>query len=201
MNFAPAGSVARCVGCHAGHTMIPVPASLDAAKWTNLAPGARIDVSSTRDPASNGGLIDRRVLKGDSRSAWTAAIGQPAGQWVTLTFPVPIRIRKVRLYNPRAGGDAHSSLAVQDVIVRLFSDEAATAQVGVKRAGALAVSGTDVDFTPTVARVVRVDIGTVTGTFDGARTASLAEVEVIASGDVDRPPASAVPAMSPRPDQ
>ena len=39
-----------------------------------------------------------------------------------------------------------------------------------------------------VARAVRVDIGNVTGTFYGARTASLAEIEVIASGDIDAVP-------------
>jgi hypothetical protein len=42
---------------------------------------------------------------------------------------------------------------------------------------------------------VRVDLGPVTGTFNGLRTAGLAEIEVIASGDLGRqggptPPAS-----------
>jgi hypothetical protein len=188
MNFSPAGSVARCVGCHTGHTMIPVPSSLDAAKWTNLAPGARIDVSSTRDAKYNGGLIDRRVLKGEIWRYWTAANGQHQNQWASLTFPVPVKIRNVRLYNPRTGGEASSSIAVQNATVRLFSDEAATQEVVAKESGALAVAGTDVEFTPVVARAVRVDIGNVTGTFYGARTASLAEIEVIASGDVDAPP-------------
>jgi hypothetical protein len=183
MNFAPAGSVARCVGCHAGHTMIPVPPSLEAAKWTNLAPGARVEVSSTRDARYNAGLIDRRVLKGEIWRYWTAASGQHANQWAKLTFPVPIAIRAVRLYNPRAGDDAHSSLSVQQATVRLFRDEAATQEVAAKSTGPLAVSGTDIDFMPTVARAVRVDLGTVTGTFYGARTAGLAEIEVIASGD------------------
>jgi hypothetical protein len=188
MNFAPAGSVARCVGCHTGHTMIPVPSSFEAAQWSNLAPGARIDVSSTRDAKYNGGLIDRRVLKGEIWRYWTAANGQHQDQWARLTFPVPVKIRNVRLYNPRTGGEANSSINVQNTTVRLFSDEAATQEVAAKESGALTVAGTDVEFTPVVARAVRVDIGTVTGTFYGARTASLAEIEVIASGDIDAPP-------------
>jgi hypothetical protein len=195
MNFAPAKSVARCVGCHAGHTMIPVPSSFDAATWTNLAPGARIEVSSTRDAAVNGGLVDRLVMKGGNARQWTAAGGQHAGQWVKLTFPVAVRVRRVRLYNPGHAGEARSSLTVQGAAVRLFSDEAATVQVAQRVVGALAASGTDVDFAPTVVRAVRVDLGPVTGTFNGLRTAGLAEIEVIASGDLGRqggptPPAS-----------
>jgi hypothetical protein len=188
MNFAPARSVARCVGCHTGHTMIPVPSSLDAAKWTNLAPGARIDVSSTRDARYNGGLIDRRVLKGENFRYWTAANGQHQNQWARLTFPVPVKVRTVRLYNPRSGGEANSSIAVQNTTVRLFSDEEATQEIAAKESGALTVTGTDIEFTPVVARAVRVDIGNVTGTFYGERTASLAEIEVIATGDIDAPP-------------
>ena len=43
MNFGRPGSVARCVGCHSGHTMNPIPTNDEAAKWTNLAPGAQGD--------------------------------------------------------------------------------------------------------------------------------------------------------------
>jgi hypothetical protein len=179
--------------------MIPVPASFDAAKWTNLAPGARIDVSSTRDAAVNGGLIDRLVLKGGDRRQWTAAPGEHAGQWVTLTFPVAVRVRRLRLYNPPPGGAADSSLVVHGATVRLFSDESATVMVAEKSVGPLAVSGTDVDVTPTVVRVVRIDIGSVTGTFDGVRTAGLAEIEVIASGDLGRHFGPLQPAIVARP--
>jgi hypothetical protein len=195
MNFAPAKSVARCVGCHAGHTMIPVPSSFDAATWTNLAPGARVEVSSTRDAAVNGGLVDRLVMKGGNARQWTAAGGAHVGQWIKLTFPVAIRVRRIRLYNPVPAGEARSSLAVHGATVRLFSDAAATVQVAEHAVGALAVSGTDVDVPPTVARAVRVDIGPVTGTFYGVRTAGLAEIEVIASGDLGRQTRSTPPAV------
>jgi hypothetical protein len=76
--------------------------------------------------------------------------------------------------------------------VTLFSDAAGTQQAGSQAVGALAVGGTTATFaTPVVARVVKVDLGAVTGTFYGARAAGLAEIEVIASGDVtstDPPP-------------
>jgi len=77
----------RCVGCHAGHTMIPVPASDEAAQWTNLAPGATVSVSSTANPDIPNGLNDRLVLKGSIGRYWHSAADQPAnGQWAQLTL-------------------------------------------------------------------------------------------------------------------
>ncbi len=189
MNYGRPGTTAKCMGCHMGHTLIAVPATAEAAKWTNLAPGATVEVSSTRDANYNKGLIDRRVMKGENWRYWTAPLGTYLNQWAKLTFPVSIRVQTVRLYNPRQGGEASSSLAIQGATVRLYSDTAATQEVGVQTIGALSVSGTDVTFaTATVARAVRVEIGNVTGTFYGARTASLAEIEVIASGDLGAAP-------------
>jgi hypothetical protein len=183
MNFGPSGAVARCMGCHAGHTMIPVPASDEEAKWTNLAPGATVAVSSTRDATYNAGVIDRRVMKGETWRYWTGAPEQQANQWVQLTFPVPVTVRKVRLYNPRQGGEANSTIQVAAATVKLYSDTGATQQVGSGTASNLSVAGTDVAFADVRARVVRVELNQVTGTFYGARVASLGEIEVIARGE------------------
>jgi hypothetical protein len=183
MNFGRPGTTARCVGCHAGHTMIPVPANDLDAQWTNLAPGAQVTVSSSRDAKYNRGLIDRRVLKGEIWRYWTSAPGQTANQWVKLTFAVPVTVRTVRLYNPRQGDEANSSLLVNGAIVRLYSDAAGTVEVASKTVGALSVAGTDVAFSDVKARVVKVELTSVSGTFYGARAAGLAEVEVIGRGE------------------
>jgi WD40-like Beta Propeller Repeat len=184
MNFGRPGSVARCVGCHAGHSMIPVPASDAAAQWSNLAPGAQVAVSSSRDPNYDEGLIDRRVMKGEIWRYWTSSQSQSQnGQWVKLTFAVPISVRAVRLYNPRQGDEANSSIVVQSATVRLYSDAAGTVQVASKTVGPLSVLGTEVAFADVKARVVRVELNSVTGTFYGMHIASLAEVEVVARGE------------------
>ena len=183
MNFGRPGDVQRCVGCHSGHTMIPVPATDEAAKWTNLAPGAQVRVSSTRDANQNRGLIDRRVMKGEIWRYWVSASGQTQNQWVELVFPVPVTVRTVRLYNPRTGGEANSSIQVSGATVRLYSDAGATQQVASATAGQLTVTGTDVAFADVRARVVRVEITGVSGTFYGAQVAGLAEIEVIARGE------------------
>jgi hypothetical protein len=183
MNFGRPGENARCVGCHAGHTMIAVPATDEAAQWTNLAPGAQVRVSSSRDANQNRGLVDRRVMKGEIWRYWTSANGQTQNQWVELVFPVPVTVRTVRLYNPRSGDEANSSIQVQGVNVRLYSDAAATTQVASQSGGQLSVTGTNVNFADVKARVVRIEITSVTGTFYGSQLASLAEVEVIARGE------------------
>jgi hypothetical protein len=182
LNFGRPGQVASCVGCHAGHTLIPLPATPEAARWTNLAPGAAVIVSSTRDAARNGGLIDRRVLKGEIWRYWNSANGQQDGEWVRLTFPVPVTVRAVRLYNPRFGGEANSTIQVGQATVNLYADAAGTVLAGSATASAIAVAGTEVPFGDLAARVVEVRLDDVSGTFYGMTLAALAEIEVLARG-------------------
>jgi len=185
MNYGRPGTTVRCVGCHAGHTMIPVPASDEAAQWTNLAPSAIISVSSTTNPDVPQGLKDRLVLKGSIGRYWHSAADQPAnGQWAQLTFPTPIRVRTVRLYNPRFGDGANSSLQIHQVTVHLYRDVAGTVEVASQTLTQdLAVSGTDIAFNDVQARVVKVVIDDITGRFNELPLASLAEIEVIARGE------------------
>jgi hypothetical protein len=158
--------------------MIPVPANDADALFC-----ASVTVSSTRDAKQNAGLIDRKVQLGEIWRYWASESGKATGQWVALTFPVPVTVRKVRLYNPRQGGEANSSIQVTGATVRLYSDAGATQEVAHDAASGLSVSGTDVGFSDVKARVVRVEIGSTTGTFYGAKVASLAEIEVIARGE------------------
>ncbi|GAB4211163.1 MAG: hypothetical protein OHK0022_45400 [Roseiflexaceae bacterium] len=183
MNFGRPGEWVRCVGCHAGHSQLPVPASQKEAQWSNLAPGAQISASSSRDPRYDGGLVDRQVLRGEIWRYWSSQPGQPAaGQWVQLTFPVPVDVRTVRLYNPRPGDEAASSLQVRQATVRLYADEAATQEVGAATVRDVQLSGSEATFEEVRARSVRVYLDEVQGSFYGAEVASLAEIEVIARG-------------------
>lgn len=186
LNFGRPGEVQRCVGCHTGHSLIPVPESDEAAQFTNLAPGAQITYSSIYSliNPSGEGLIDRRVLKGRIIEYWRSDPAQaPVGQWVQLTFPVPITVRTVRLYNPRPGDEANSTLQVEAATAILYSDAGATVEVARQRVGPLAVSGTELSFADVRARTVRVVIDEVTGKFEELVVAGLAEVEVIARGE------------------
>ena len=186
LNFGHPGEVQRCVGCHTGHSLIPVPADDEAAKFTNLAPSAQISYSSIFPliNPSGEGLIDRQVLKGRIIKYWRSDPAQnPNGQWVQLTFPVPVTVRTVRLYNPRQGDEAQSTLQVQATTVILYSDAGATQEVARQSSGPLAVSGTDVAFADLKVRAVRVVVDGVSGRFEDLVVACLAEVEVIARGE------------------
>jgi hypothetical protein len=184
MNFGRPGTVARCVGCHAGHSMIPAPANAADAQWSNLAPGAQVAVSSSRDSNYDEGVIDRRVMKGEIWRYWTSSQSQSQnGQWVELTFAVPVSVRTVRLYNPRQGDEANSSIVVRNATVCLYADGSSTTPLTCKAVGTLSVLGTDVAFADVKARAVRVTLDNVTGTFYGMRIAGLAEIEVVARGE------------------
>jgi hypothetical protein len=186
LNFGRPGEVQRCVGCHTGHSMIPVPADAETARFTNLAPGAAITYSSIHpliNPAAEG-LIDRQVLKGRIIQYWRSDPEQPPqGQWVQLTFPVPITVRSVRLYNPRFGDEAKSTLQITSATVVLYGNPDATQEMARNSVGELAVAGTDVPFADVRAQAVRVIINDSSGSFEAQEVASLAEVEVIARGE------------------
>jgi hypothetical protein len=184
MNYARPGTVVRCVGCHAGHTLIPVPKNAADALFTNLSPGASIEVSSKHPSLTSfDALIDRRVQKPiPGLVPWRSASGA-VGQWVQLTFPVPVTVRTVRLYNLPASDLV--SLQVRQSSVRLYADAGATQELARKNSGLVSSAGTDVAFSDIRARSIRVYFAEVSGTyeFEGS-VASLAEIEVIARAEV-----------------
>jgi hypothetical protein len=143
-------------------------------------------VSSTRASTKNRGLVDRRVLNGSISDYWSSEYGKTENQWVRLTFLKPVTIRTVRLYNPRFGEEAQSSVHVLGATVRLYKDDRSFQASAVKSTeGALSVSGTDVVFGDLVAQVVHVSIDQVTGAFNGNPVASLAEIEVIGRAGIE----------------
>ncbi|MEZ4731853.1 MAG: hypothetical protein R3E79_32430 [Caldilineaceae bacterium] len=154
LNFGRPGEVARCVGCHAGHSLLPVPANPADALWSNLAPSAALAASSTHPTLSNNleGLVDRRVQQGRITSYWRS---DPAynsnAQWVQLTFPVPITVRTVRLYNPRQD-PIHGTITVNAASVRLFHDAAATQEIASAQSSTLTMTGIDILFPDVTAR-------------------------------------------------
>ena len=184
MNFGRPGEMGSCVGCHAGHSALKVPENPADAAWTNLAPGATLSAASVH-PTMGGnleGLIDRKVQKGRITAYWRSDPAQnPNEQWVQLVFPVPVTVRTVRLYNPRA--DDMGTIQVTGVNVQLYSDAQATQAIITADAGALTDSGIDVAFPDVTSRAVRVQITGVSGAFNGEAVASLAEVEVIARAE------------------
>lgn len=182
MNYGRPNTIVRCVGCHAGHTMIPVPANDLDALWTNLAPGAQVSVSAYGTAAYVNAVIDRKVRKTEIYKHWNSGTSNgQQGHWVLLTFPDSIRIRNVRLYNlPQTPS---SSVQINSATVRLYGDAQGTQQVAQNSVGQVSVNGTNVPFADVVGRSVRVYLNDVSGLFYNTAVASIAEIEVIASAD------------------
>ncbi len=185
MNYGRPGDTVRCVGCHAGHSMLPVPANPADAQWTNVAPSAIVTASSARAPELLEGLTDRLVMKGSMGRYWASDPSQPAnGQWVQLAFPVPISVRTVRLYNPRTNDPETFDVQVHQATVKLYTDFAGMQEIASQTlAQDVAPTGSDLAFPDVKARVIKVFIDNVSGKFDFNTVASLAEIEVIGRGE------------------
>ncbi len=106
MNFGRAGEQARCVGCHAGHTLLEVP---EDPTWINVAPSAEITASSIRRPVSfetlglgeflPGNLVDRST---EPRTGEWAARTDGAAS-VELRWSARVRAREVVVHGTDGG--------------------------------------------------------------------------------------------------
>jgi hypothetical protein len=183
MNFDQAGSVARCVGCHAGHTMIPIPGDLEAIRYTNLAPGAQLSFSSVLDSSFMGSVVDRRVRKTpQATNIWTSAPDQTEGQWVQLSFPVPIWVRAVKLYDAKQDPGSMTG-RVHKATVQLYSDELVQQLIRTDIIDQdLTQDGQLLTFNDEKVQSIRVYLDSVSGRRFHQNIATIGEIEVIASG-------------------
>ncbi len=160
-----------CVGCHTGHSALPVPRDLDAARWFNAAPSARVTASSVAPRGAGArAAVDRRTRGPVTEVAWVAGGG--GEQWLRLEFPRPLEVREVVLYGPRPGTGARAAARVRKCEVVLYSGGAEAARRAVP--GTPHVEGTHVGVGLVTANALEVRIPR------AAARAALAEVEVIA---------------------
>jgi hypothetical protein len=145
------GTGTRCVGCHLGHSLLPVPNNSESASWTNLAPSSAVTASGPgADPRA---MVDRRARGAAARMEWG---GAGAGSWLRLSWPAPVEVREVALYGTGPACDAI-----------LERDGAAVATLAVAR---LAARGTRLPCAPTRVDAIRIR--------PRERGVSLTEVEV-----------------------
>ncbi|MBI5711768.1 MAG: hypothetical protein HZC42_15905 [Candidatus Eisenbacteria bacterium] len=159
-----------CMGCHAGHSALPVPRDADAARWFDAAPSARVTASSAA-PRTAGprGAVDRKTRGPAAEVAWVAGGG--GEQWLRLEFPRPLEVREVVLYAPRPGTHARAA-RVRKCEVVLSSGGAEVARRTVPDTPH--VEGTHVGVGLVTADALEVRLPR------AAAGAALAEVEVIA---------------------
>lgn len=95
------GTGTRCVGCHLGHSLLPVPDNNESASWVNLAPSATVTSSGAALGTELRAMVDRRA-RGATRTAWNGA----DESWLRLSWPAPVEVREVALYGTGAACEA-----------------------------------------------------------------------------------------------
>lgn len=185
MNYGRPGTTSTCIGCHRGHTLIPIPVNPADAEYTNLAPGATVQVSSIKDSITINALTDRAVQLAFAKEFyWTTPTNVYQNQWARLKFDVPIKIKTVRLYNIPFGGSKASSLQITQAQINIYSDVNATQLISSQTITQnISVSGTDVTIPYVIGQCIEVKILNITGTYKTKHVAGIAEIEVIASGN------------------
>jgi hypothetical protein len=164
MNFSRIGSGTKCVGCHEGHSALPVPKNNFEAKWFNASTSAVPTVSSGTGAES---LTDRRA-KGTI--GWVADAQE--GQWARLTWPLAVEARSVVLY---ASETPRSQIRECQLVFYRDGQE-----VGRASAKDLKPRGTRIDFPAVRLDALEVRPTRVTGTVNGRPSVALAEIETIA---------------------
>jgi hypothetical protein len=188
MNFGVRGTVSTCVGCHAGHSQLAVPAG-DEAAWTNVAPSAVVTADSVRGADSSGGfifpaavLVDR--LTDPMASEW-AADERDRTATVRLRWIQPVVAREVTLYGTK---HVEGRFGVRNQVIEAFTlstylqDQLLTSQPVSAR---VLPGGTSVPLDPSTAfdvLTITVRAEDVRGVFEGQKGAALAEVEVVGKG-------------------
>ncbi len=178
-NYGQADQVGRCVGCHAGHSMVKPPRD---ASWINVAPSALVTADSRL--ALGGSLLRTTALIDHStepvRGEWAAAAISESAQ-LAFTWQVPVRGRKVLLHRPIPGEGPNGTRSLQltafTASTSLRGKEQEFMTVRVDLAGPVLEASLNEEKPFDELRIFLFKANT-TGLYEGVRTLALAEVEV-----------------------
>ncbi len=181
MNFDRMGSGTKCVGCHAGHSVLPVPINASHAEWINVSPSAVVTASSNgvlpdSSRSNPQKIADRRARTGGWHSFWMSSEADKAT--VSLSWEIPVEVREFVLYGIAPNAEEKTDISVQDCEFLLYyrnvlvSREGPTGEAGPEGLR-FQVAPAHVD---SAVMVVRRSSGSVLGN----QVVGLAEIETIA---------------------
>jgi hypothetical protein len=181
MNFGINGSGTKCVGCHAGHSLIPVPVNNTEAQFTNVSTSASVTESSFRvgkDIAFRGkNVVDRKARNTDLSVNWIAEGG--SNEYVELQWALPIDVREIKLYNIFPNPSAGTNILVNDCEIFLYKNNSVVGHI--PSTGVLNINGKSIMINPvTSIDRMKIIVKSFSGTIGGSSSAGLAEVETIA---------------------
>lgn len=176
-NFANNGSGTKCVGCHAGHTLIKVPVNITESQFTNLSTSANTVSSSTYSGSDSRNSIDRKARNKNLSVNWISNAG--INENVELKWELPIDLREIKLYNIFPNPANQTNILVTDCEIYLYLNDQVVQHI--QSTGALNVNGKSVLISPwQTINKLKVIIKSYTGLINGVNVSGLAEVETIA---------------------
>lgn len=179
-NFDIDGSGTKCVGCHAGHSTLPVPINNSEAQFTNLSTSASVTESSfksiSKSISYNGkNVVDRRARTTDLTTDWIAKSN--INEFVELSWQLPIDVRQIKLYNIFPNPSDGTNIQVNDCELSLFRDSVLVLLI--PSTGTLTIDGKAMPVSPVqTINKLKVVVKSFTGTIQNQNVAGLAEVEV-----------------------
>ncbi len=178
MNFGNNGSGTKCVGCHAGHTMITVPFNLFEGSFTNLSTSAKVRESSYlstgNDSYAGKNIVDRKARNSDMRVNWISNGG--VNEYVVLKWEIPIDIRRFVLYDITPNTGNGTNIHVTDCEIFLYKDGLTVAHI--PSTGPLSIQGSTVQVGSIVTSdSAKVIVKSFTGNILNNSVAGIAEIE------------------------
>ena len=180
MNFGIDGSGTKCVGCHAGHTLIDVPINNTLGEFTNVSTSATTTQSSYHSQNSidytGDGVVDRKARNNDLKVNWIAGSNVP-GQYVELKWDLHIDVKSLKLYNILPNPGTNTNIQVNDCEVFMYDFDSILVE-HVPSTGPLTTDGLKLNFPdwPTINKI-KVVVKDYTGTVNNLDLPGLAEVE------------------------
>jgi hypothetical protein len=181
MNYERIGGGTKCVGCHAGHSVLSVPLNGTVAEWFNASTSAKV-VGSSFLINERGRvfvpqrIVDRQARTGGDSVIWVANEGE--GAYVSLTWDTPIDVKEFVLYGIPHDLSVGTTIRVQDSEILLYYQ---SNEVGrIRSTGSIRPEGTHVPLPRTRIDSAKVIVTKFFGTVFHRRIVGLAEVETIA---------------------
>ncbi len=182
LNYGRPGTGTKCVGCHAGHSTLPVPPNITAGQFFNASTSAAVLQSSYRFINDSSQYPGRRVADRKARNDtllvnWIAEGSN--NEFVNLKWDLPLDVKDIILYNVKPNPDNGTNIQVTDCELFLCLDSVEVMHIS--STGVISGNGTRINV-PNLPKAdeLKVVVKTFTGQITGQPVAGLAEVETIA---------------------
>ncbi len=182
LNFGRPGTGTQCVGCHQGHSFIPMPTNNYDGQFFNTSTSASVTESSFRiinnqEIYSGKKVVDRKARNDSLSVNWIAAGAQ--NEWVKLNWEVNIDARKFVLYNIRPNTQTGTDIQVNDCEIFTYLNGVQVWHTA--STGPISTNGTVVLLdTPRSINEAKIIVKSFSGNITGQSVPGLAEVETIA---------------------